>query len=83
VAGRRALPMPGTLRIGSASMKAATASASAGSTNWPSGLLMSDAILASRRLGATPQLHVTRTSSRTRRRSSSATWPPARHRPHA
>jgi hypothetical protein len=41
------LPMPGTLRMGRGRVKSRTASRVKGTINWPSGLLMSEPILAS------------------------------------
>jgi hypothetical protein len=71
-------PIPGILRTGSVATNAATAALLAATQNWPSGLLMSEATLASILLGATPQEQVRRVSERTRPRSRAATCSPVR-----
>lgn len=73
-----AFPMPGTLRMGSVSMKRRMAALSLEMANCPSGLLMSEATFASSLLGPMPQEQVTVTSSRTLRLISAATASPAR-----
>ena len=65
-------PMPGTFRMDRLATKDASSAGSGLSTNWPSGLLKSEQILASMRLGATPQEQVTRSCVRTRRLISAA-----------
>ena len=64
--------MPGTFRMDRLAIKEASSVGSGLSTNCPSGLLKSEQILASMRLGATPQEQVTCSCVRTRRLISAA-----------
>ena len=72
-----AFPIPGTLRMDSASMNLVMAVLSGGMAYWPSGLRMSEATLARSLFGPMPHEQVTCTSSRTLRLIVSATCSPA------